>query len=426
MRLAREHKNKFDFLSIGIYLVLIGFGWLNIYAATVGGNVGSIFDLSQPYGKQLLFIGLSLLMAFVIFAIDAKFYERFASIIYLAGLVLLLGLFVIGKEINGATSWYAIGSFTLQPSEFVKVAVCLALAKYLSDMQTSIARPLDQLNSILLVLIPSFFILLQNDAGSTLVFLSFFFVMFREGLPNLHLYILVFIACLALFAIKFGIVYAIGFSTAILLLQPFISKGKYKLKLWRFLAIIGSGVVAVLVRYFYANILQPHQRDRLDLWLGFEDDPEKLASLRRTVLYNLNESQKAISSGGFTGKGFLQGTRTIGNFVPEQHTDYIFSTVGEEWGFLGSSLVVILFMGLMLRVLFLANLQKNPFSRIYGMGVVAVFFTHFTINIGMVIGLFPTVGIPLPFFSYGGSSLWGFTILLFIFLKLDSNRLNEW
>ena len=302
-----------------------------------------------------------------------------------------------------------------KPSEFVKVAVCLALAKYLSDMQTSIARPLDQLNSILLVLIPSFLILLQNDAGSTLVFLSFFFVIFREGLPNLHLYILVFIACLALFAIKFGIVYAIGFSTAILLLQPFISKGKYKLKLWRFLAIIGSGVVAVLVRYFYANILQPHQRDRLDLWLGFEDDPEKLASLRRTVLYNLNESQKAISSGGFTGKGFLQGTRTIGNFVPEQHTDYIFSTVGEEWGFLGSSLVVILFMGLMLRVLYLANLQKNPFSRIYGMGVVAVFFTHFTINIGMVIGLFPTVGIPLPFFSYGGSSLWGFTILLFIF-----------
>ncbi len=426
MRLARQHKNKFDFLSIGIYIFLIGFGWINIYAATVGGNVGSIFDLSQPYGKQLLFIGLSLLMAVVIFAIDAKFYERFASIIYLSGLVLLLGLFLFGKEINGAKSWYAFGSFTLQPSEFVKVAVCLALAKYLSDMQTSIARPLDQLNSILLVLIPSILILLQNDAGSTLVFLSFFFVIFREGLPNLHLYILVFIACLALIAIKLGVIFAGGFALTIMLLQPLISKGKYKFRFWHFLTIIGSGIVAVLVRYFYANILQPHQRDRLDLWLGFEDDPEKLASLRKTVLYNLNESQKAISSGGFNGKGFLQGTRTIGNFVPEQHTDYIFSTVGEEWGFLGSSLLVILFMGLMLRILYLANLQKNPFSRIYGMGVVAVFFTHFTINIGMVIGLFPTVGIPLPFFSYGGSSLWGFSILLFIFLKLDSNRLNEW
>ncbi len=426
MRLARQHKNKFDFLSIGIYIFLVGFGWVNIYAATVGGNVGSIFDLSQPYGKQLLFIGLSLFMAGVIFAIDTKFYERFASIIYLVGLVLLVGLFLFGKEINGAKSWYAIGSFTLQPSEFVKVTVCLALAKYLSDMQTSITRPLDQLNSILLVLIPSFLILLQNDAGSTLVFLSFFFVIFREGLPNLHLYILVFIACLALITIKLGVIFAGGFALTVMLLQPLFSKGRYKFKFWHFLTIIGSGIVAVLVRYFYANILQPHQRDRLDLWLGFEDDPEKLASLRKTVLYNLNESQKAISSGGFSGKGFLQGTRTIGNFVPEQHTDYIFSTVGEEWGFLGSSLVVILFMGLMLRVLYLANLQKNPFSRIYGMGVVAVFFTHFTINIGMVIGLFPTVGIPLPFFSYGGSSLWGFTILLFIFLKLDSNRLNEW
>ncbi len=357
MRLARQHKNKFDFLSIGIYIFLIGFGWINIYAATVGGNVGSIFDLSQPYGKQLLFIGLSLLMAVVIFAIDAKFYERFASIIYLSGLVLLLGLFLFGKEINGAKSWYAFGSFTLQPSEFVKVAVCLALAKYLSDMQTSIARPLDQLNSILLVLIPSILILLQNDAGSTLVFLSFFFVIFREGLPNLHLYILVFIACLALIAIKLGVIFAGGFALTIMLLQPLISKGKYKFRFWHFLTIIGSGIVAVLVRYFYANILQPHQRDRLDLWLGFEDDPEKLASLRKTVLYNLNESQKAISSGGFNGKGFLQGTRTIGNFVPEQHTDYIFSTVGEEWGFLGSSLVVILFMGLMLGVLYLANLQ---------------------------------------------------------------------
>ncbi len=426
MRLARQHKNKFDFLSIGIYIFLVGFGWVNIYAATVGGNVGSIFDLSQPYGKQLLFIGLSLFMAGVIFAIDTKFYERFASIIYLVGLVLLVGLFLFGKEINGAKSWYAIGSFTLQPSEFVKVTVCLALAKYLSDMQTSIVRPLDQMNSILLVLIPSFLILLQNDAGSTLVFLSFFFVIFREGLPNLHLYILVFIACLALITIKLGVIFAGGFALTVMLLQPLFSKGRYKFKFWHFLTVIGSGIVAVLVRYFYANILQPHQRDRLDLWLGFEDDPEKLASLRKTVLYNLNESQKAISSGGFSGKGFLQGTRTIGNFVPEQHTDYIFSTVGEEWGFLGSSLVVILFMGLMLRVLYLANLQKNPFSRIYGMGVVAVFFTHFTINIGMVIGLFPTVGIPLPFFSYGGSSLWGFTILLFIFLKLDSNRLNEW
>ena len=426
MRLARQHKNKFDFLSIGIYLALICFGWINIYAATIGSQDGSIFDLSQPYGKQLLFMGLSVVLGAIIFAIDAKFYERFASIVYLIAIVLLLGLFVFGKEINGATSWYAIGSFTFQPSELVKVAVSLALAKYLSDMQTSISRPLDQLNSILLVLLPTVLILLQNDAGSALVFLSFFFVIYREGLPNSHLYILVYLVILTLVAIKLGVLIALGFSALFFLIQPLIPKGKYKFKLWSFLAILGSGIVAVIARYFYDNILQPHQRDRLNLWLGFEEDPEKLADLRRTILYNLNESQKAISSGGFSGKGFLQGTRTIGNFVPEQHTDYIFSTVGEEWGFIGSSLVVMLFVTLMLRIIYLANLQKNPFSRIYGMGVVAVLFTHFAINIGMVIGLFPTVGIPLPFFSYGGSSLWGFTILLFIFLKLNSNRLNEW
>ncbi len=426
MRLARQHKNKLDFFSIVIYLLLVGFGWMNIYAATIGSQIGEAFDLSQPYGKQLVFIGFSLVMAGVIFAIDAKFYERFASIVYLGAIVLLLGLFVFGKEINGATSWYAIGSFTLQPSEFVKIAVCLAIAKYLSDLQTNITRPKDQMIAIVLVMIPSILILLQNDAGSTLVFLSFFFVIYREGLPNIHLYILIFLTALALIAVKLGVIPAMVFATLILLLQPLFTKNKYKFRLWRFLAILGSVFVSKFVQYFYDNILQPHQRDRLNLWLGFEDDPEKLAALRKTILYNLNESQKAISSGGFGGKGYLQGTRTIGNFVPEQHTDYIFSTVGEEWGFLGSSLVVILFVVLLLRILYLANLQKNPFSRIYGMGVAAVLFTHFAINIGMVIGLFPTIGIPLPFFSYGGSSLWGFTILLFIFLKLDSNRLNEW
>ena len=426
MHLNRNRNFKFDWICIFIYLFLVGFGWLNILSASLSGEVVSYFDFSQPYGKQLIFIIFSLALIILIFSLEAKFYERFASIIYLVSMLTLVGLFFFGKNVNGATSWYAIGGMTIQPSEFAKVATVLAIAKYISDLQTNIKNIKDQLKTVLIISIPAILILLQNDAGSTIVYASLFFVFYREGIPQIYLLIGLALLILGISSLKFSAIpTSIVLTILIFLYHFFIRKKKKSI----FQPIIISLICIVLsfgIQFFYTNILQPHQQDRISLWLRLEKDPAKLEQMKKTILYNLNESEKAISSGGFTGKGFLEGTRTIGKFVPEQHTDYIFSTVGEEWGFLGSAFVVILFVLLISRILYLAELQKSQFSRIYGYGVASILFFHFMINIGMVMGLIPTIGIPLPFFSYGGSGLWGFTLLLFIFIKLDSNRINEW
>ncbi len=416
---------KFDWITIVLFLLLVGFGWMNILSASHIGETIDYFDFSQPYGKQLIFILLTFLLIVVLLSIEAKFYERFSSVIYLIGLLSLAGLFIFGKNVNGATSWYGIGGMTIQPSEFAKAATALAVAKYISDMNTDIKSFKDQIRLCIIIALPAILVLLQNDAGSTLVYGSFFFVLYREGLPRIYLSIIVILGLISVAALKFGSLITIASASVLIFAFHFLRKKSPSI-IQPIAMLLAAVIITFGVNFFYQKILQPHQQDRISLWLRLEKDPEKIEQMRRDILYNLYESEKAISAGGFNGKGFLEGTRTTGKFVPEQHTDYIFSTVGEEWGFLGSALVVIVFVLLLLRILRLAELQKSQFSRVYGYGVASILFFHFMINIGMVMGLIPTIGIPLPFFSYGGSGLWGFTILLFIFIKLDSNKINEW
>lgn len=426
MNSNRTQNFKFDWITVVLFLLLVGFGWLNILSASSSGEITSFLDMSKPYGKQLVFILFTFILIILVLSIEAKFYERFASIIYLVSMLSLLGLFIFGKTVNGATSWYAIGGFTLQPSEFAKFATALAVAKHISDLQTNIKNIKDQLKTALIIFVPAFLILLQNDAGSTVVYAAFFFVFYREGIPQIYLILCLAIVTLSISALKFSALPTAIVATLLIFLHHFFIKKKKGTILNPILISLICAIFSFGVHFFYSNVLQPHQQDRISLWLRLEKDPEKLEQMKRTIMYNLNESEKAISSGGLTGKGYLEGTRTIGKFVPEQHTDYIFSTVGEEWGFLGSSFVVILFVLLLTRIIYLSELQKSQFSRVYGYSVASILFLHFMINIGMVMGLIPTIGIPLPFFSYGGSGLWGFTLLLFIFVKLDSNRINEW
>jgi len=418
---------RIDWLSVLIFVLLVGIGWVNIYSSTFSQDQGSVFDLSQLYGKQLVFIGFSLLVIVLVMGLEASFYERFSSLFYLITLVLLLGLFVFGKTIAGATSWYALGFFNLQPSELAKAATALALAKYLSDIQTDIKRRKDQLYALLIIVLPALLIIPQPDPGSALVFFALVFVLFREGLPLWYLLLALLAIVLFITTLMFGTVWvAIGMG---LILGVFymLKKPTYKLPLLPMVGLyVASLVFSLSVRFVFENVFEQRHRDRFSLWLRLEKDPDKLEEIRKTIGYNTYQSEKAIESGGLWGKGFLEGTRTKGDFVPEQHSDYIFTTVGEEWGFIGTTAVVLLFTLLLLRLVHLAERQKNPFTRMYGYGVVSILLIHYFINIGMVIGVLPTIGIPLPFFSYGGSSLIGFTMLLFIFLRLDANRLNEW
>ncbi|WP_194766809.1 rod shape-determining protein RodA [Tamlana sp. I1] len=425
--MARETNRhfKFDWITILLFFFLVGFGWLNILSASHTGSSLNYFDISQPFGKQIIFISISIILIILLLAIDAKFYERFASVIYLISMLSLVGLFIFGKNVNGATSWYSFGSFTIQPSEFAKFATALAVAKFVSDLNTNLNTFKDQIKVFAIIITPAILVLLQNDTGSTIVYGAFFFVLYREGLPKHYLNIGVSLILIAILSLKFGAIITSIIAILVALGFHFLSKKKTRIH-YTVLVLIAAIAVSFSIKLFYNNILQPHQKDRISLWLRLEKDPIKLHKMKKTFAYNLNESEKAIGSGGLTGKGFMQGTRTTGKFVPEQHTDYIFSTVGEEWGFLGSSMVVIAFVLLLLRILHLAELQKSQFSRIYGYSVAAIIFIHFLINIGMVMGLIPTIGIPLPMFSFGGSGLLSFTFLIFIFVKLDSNRINEW
>ncbi|MFV8225043.1 rod shape-determining protein RodA [Christiangramia aquimixticola] len=406
----------FDWISILIYLVLILFGWANIYSASLGTSSGSFFDLDQPYGKQALFIGLSVFLIIIVLSIEAKFYYRFSSVIYLVSLLSLAGLFVFGKTISGATSWYSFGSFGLQPSEFAKFATALALAKYLSDIQTNIKKLDHQVKAFIIIAIPALLIIPQPDPGSALVYAAFFFPLYREGLSGF--YLVTGLSAVSVFVLTLLIgpmwVSLVVFAIAILMLFVKSRKRPGALLITLF-ALVCIGI-SFSVNYVFENVFEQRHRDRFNIVLGKEVDS-------RGIGYNTNQSEIAIGSGGWFGKGWTEGTQTKGHFVPEQHTDYIFSTVGEEWGFVGSALVVILFVLLLIRLLILAERQRNQFYRVYGYSVIGILFIHFLVNIGMVIGIFPTVGIPLPFFSYGGSGLWGFTILLFIFIKLDSDRL---
>jgi len=418
MRSAGNILVRLDWVMVLLYFTLVGIGWMSIYSASFDAN-NTLSFLSQPAGRQQLFIGLSIILIVFLFALETKFYERFSSIIYSVSLLSLIGLFIFGKTISGATSWYQFGGFSLQPSEFAKFATALALAKYLSDIQTDIKKLKHQLIALAIIFIPALIIVPQPDPGSALVYTAFFFVLYREGLPPIYL-VLGFTG-IFLFVLTLVLNPLIVTLIAIVITLLFYIKNRknkpqksiYLLTLFTCIALSYS------VNYIFENVFEQRHRDRFNIVLGKEVD-------NRGIGYNTHQSEITIGSGGWTGKGWLKGTQTKGGFVPEQHTDYIFSTVGEEWGFLGSAFVVILFITLMMRILARAEKQKSKFSRIYGYSVAAILFIHFLVNIGMVLGIFPTVGIPLPFFSYGGSGLWGFTILLFIFIKLDANRINEW
>lgn len=420
MAINTRNRGTFDWLIIVLYLALVGIGWVNIISASIDPTeTYDFFDMSNLYAKQLLFIGLSILLIIFILSLEAKFFERFASIIYVVSILSLLGLFVFGKTISGATSWYGFGSFGLQPSEFAKAATALALAKYLSDIQTDVKSFVHQLRAFVIIALPAICIIPQPDPGSALVYAAFFFPLYREGLSGIYLIIGSVVVGLFILTLAFGPYYVIaGILVTAVVLLIMNRKKRFGKRLYYILPIVAM-LFVFSVDYIFQNVFEQRHRDRFNVVLGKDVD-------MKSIGYNTYQSEIAIGNGGLFGKGFLKGTQTKGDFVPEQQTDYIFSTVGEEWGFLGSTLVIFLFVGLMLRIIILAERQKSQFSRIYGYSVAGILFIHFLVNIGMVTGVLPTVGIPLPFFSYGGSSLWGFTILLFIFVKLDSNRVNDW
>ncbi len=417
---------KIDWILVLVYFFLISFGLTNIISSSISGENISLLDFSTLYGKQFVFIIISFVIIIISLTIEVKFYERFSSVFYLVCILFILGLFLFGNRVNGALSWYSFSGITLQPSEFMKVGVALAVAKFLSDFQTNLKKSKDQIKIFLIIFLPILLIVLQNDTGTSIVFLSLFFVLYREGISQIYLFIAFVILTVSILTIKTSISTALFLSIILVFLNYFYQNRKSRSLINSILILIFSLSISIITNYTYSNILKTHQKNYISVWLNLEKDPMKIKQMKRTILYNLNESEKAISSGGLSGKGYLEGTRTIGNFVPEQHSDYIFSSVGEEWGFLGSSFIIILYIILIIRIISLSEMQKNHFSRIYGYSVASIIFMHFMVNIGMVLGVTPTIGIPLPFLSYGGSSLLAFTLLLFIFIRLDANRINEW
>ncbi len=461
-----------DWVTFAIFLVLTIMGWFNIYAAVYDDTHSSIFDLSQRYGKQIVWIAAALIIGFTILIIDSNFYVLFAYIFYGIVILSLLLVLVAGVEINGSKSWFIIGEFRLQPSEFAKFATSLALAKIMSGFNFRLRSISSYFKIGLIIMAPACLILLQPDAGSAVVFAAYLLVLYREGMPGIVLFLVALTVVLFLCAMllpNYVLVILIFLGA---LVAHYVLNQKSKLVfsalgitsgvtlfIWTLNMITGSylsmeqvvlsgvlpgvaGIVIwvlrnrlkrtmVVVVFFLASlafsysvdfvfntILSKHHQDRIEEVLGIQSDPLGTG-------YNVNQSKIAIGSGGFLGKGFLNGTQTKFNFVPEQSTDFIFCTVGEEWGFVGSVVVIGLFVLLFIRLVYLAERQRSSFSRIYGYSVTVILFTHFFINIGMTIGMMPVIGIPLPFFSYGGSSLWAFTILLFIFLRLDASRLDR-
>ncbi len=460
-----------DWPTVLLYLVLMIMGWLNIYAAVFSEDHMSIFDISQRYGMQLIWILTAILIAIVILSIDARFFNIFANYLYFIILLILVLVLLFGVEVNASKSWIQLGSFRIQPAEFAKFTTALAVAKIMSVYGFRLNKFSSYAKVGVVILVPVLLIILQKDIGTTMVFSAFIWVLYREGMPGWVLIFFVFLVGLFILVLLFNkLTILAGLLILSLILFALISR-KYRDTLRFSFAIFGLSVllfgiseffdlnispyklllipigIGVPFALFYAfrhklnsvlyiifffiifsvfsfsfdyifnNVLSSHHRERVNDMLGIESDPLGWG-------YNVNQSKIAIGSGGLTGKGFLHGTQTKYNFVPEQSTDFIFCTVGEEWGFVGSFVVIALFVFLLLRLIMIAERQRESFARIYGYGVVAILFFHVGVNIGMTIGLFPVIGIPLPFFSYGGSSLWSFTILLFILLKFDSSRMD--
>ncbi|MGE0018536.1 MAG: rod shape-determining protein RodA [Draconibacterium sp.] len=461
-----------DGVTVILFILLMFLGWINIYASVYDQEHQNIFDTTQRYGKQLIWIGAALVLGFFILIVDSNFYVFFAWIIYGAIMLLLLLVLVFGTVVNGAKGWFMLGSFGFQPAEFAKFATALALASYMNVHGFKLQQFKSLLVVSIIIFLPALLVLIQNDTGSALVFFSFVLVLYREGLSGIVLFfgtllvalfvltlvvsnlvlsiLLLVVALIVFYAVnarykQYWIVPAIyaasifpfiivnlalgskfawgDLITAGEILGTIIVVGyAFRKKLTQYLTVslifLGSQLFTISVDYVFYHVLIEHQQSRINELLGIHSDPLGAG-------YNVNQSKIAIGSGGFFGKGFLKGTQTKFDFVPEQDTDFIFCTVGEEWGFVGSLVVIGLFLSLFYRLVWLAERQKSGFSRIYGYSVVVILFFHFMVNIGMTIGIMPVIGIPLPFFSYGGSSLWSFTILLFIFIRLDASRYEK-
>jgi rod shape determining protein RodA len=415
VRRSSKISYNLDYILILFYILFVLTGWLNIYSAVLNTEHSSILDISQKYGKQLITIAASVILIFVILMLDGKFYERFSGLIYVGAILSLMGLFVFGKKVAGATSWYGVGSFSIQPSEFAKFATALAFAKLFTNQNFNLRSAKQIITVGLVIFLPAVLITLQPDPGSALVYTAFIFVMYREGLNGHFLFIGLISAVLFLLSIVIPYTYLMA-AIIIIGIVLFIIRRRKKLKNSMLLFyVMFSLVVLTSVDFIYNSVFEDRHRNRLEILLGLKHDPTGVG-------YNQHQSMVAIGSGGLDGKGFLKGTQTKGEFVPEQSTDFIFCTVGEEWGFIGSTAFVILFTIFLIRIIVKAEKQKLRFSRVYGYSVAMIFAFHFFINIAMVLGIAPVIGIPLPFYSYGGSSLWGFTILLFIFIRLDAEN----
>lgn len=418
--MERRTNNIFKYIEwklIFAYLFLVLVGWISIYAAVYDGEHSSIWDFSCRYGKQMIWIAASLVIALFVLVTDPKFFSQTSYLAYAVCIIMLMIVLVVGSTTKGARSWLGIGDFGIQPSEFAKIGTALALAKFLSAINVDMNNWQTKLTAIGIVFLPMTMVLLQNDTGSALVFLSFIFVLFREGLSS---YVLILGAgAIVLFVLALLLnPYILIISLAIIALISYliIHRRNRKAKFIYFFGIfVFCSLVVLGVEFGYNEVLESHQKDRIEVLLGKKQD-------YKGVGYNVNQSKIAIGSGGMFGKGFLQGTQTKFNFVPEQDTDFIFCTIGEEWGFVGSATIVFMFVWLCVKIIKVAERQRSNFARIYGYGIAGIIFFHFFVNIGMTIGLLPVIGIPLPFISYGGSSLWSFTLMLFIFIRQDASR----
>ena len=407
-----------DWLLISLYFIFIVFGWISIYAAVYKPETSDVFNLHANHGKQIVFIVMALVIGVVILFSDYELYPTFSYLLY--GIILLLMIVVIfaGSEIQGARSWFDLGFFKLQPSEFGKYGLSLALAKYLSGYDIKFKNRKTQLVSGAMIMIPMVVTLLQNDTGSALVYLSFILVLYREGLPGYLLFIGLICLIVSVLALLYDYLILMAAMSLLATLLVFLFRKQVQI-IYIIVTTTGMSLAAIWgVDFVYTHILQEHQRTRIDVLLGKNPDIKEAG-------YNVHQSKIAIGSGGLTGKGFLEGTQTKGDFVPEQSTDFIFCTVGEEHGFIGAGLLVILYVVFLWRMVLIAERQRNKFNRVFAYSAVSIFFFHFFINIGMTIGLLPVIGIPLPFFSYGGSSMIGFSLIFFTLIKLDSNRVNE-
>ena len=415
MRRQKSIFENLDWLTVILYLLMVIAGWLNIYSAVYNDEHQSIFDLSQKYGKQMIWIITAIVIAAIVLVLDGKFYAAFSYLFYGMSILSLVAVFFLGHDVAGSKSWFRIGEFGIQPAEFAKFATNMALAKYLSTLGIRFSDMRTKLTCFGIILLPMLLILAENETGVALVFFAFSIVLYREGLSG-NLFLLGFAAVtlfiLTLLVKKSILLIAVSIVAGLLLL---VFRNR-KMLVPVIAGFLVCAAVIFSVDYVFMHVLEPHQKKRIEVLLGKETDLKGAG-------YNVNQSLIAIGSGGLKGKGYLHGTQTKFDFVPEQSTDFIFCTVGEEWGFAGSAAVIGLFLLLLYRIVFIAERQKSQYTRIYAYGVASILFFHMLVNIGMTIGLMPVIGIPLPFFSYGGSSLWSFTVLLFILIKLDSYRM---